>query len=93
MASLGMPAPEVNEEKAIALLSQLKVAELKAPQNEKEILCMLKDEDKIFLFSFKKTASSSERFSFGVKIGDTVYPYQGQKREEIFLLAAVSAAK
>ena len=92
MASLGMPAPEVNEEKAIALLSQLKVAKLKAPQNEKEILCMLKDEDKTFLFSFKKTASS-DKFSFGVKIGDTIYPYQGKKMEEIFLLAAVSAAK
>lgn len=92
MASLGMPAPEVNEEKAIALLSQLKVAKLKAPQNEKEILCMLEDEDKIFLFGFKKTASS-ERFSFGVKMGDTIYPYQGKKMEEIFLLAAISAAK
>ena len=92
MASLGMSAPEVNEEKAIALLPQLKVAKLKASQNEKEILCILKDEDKTFLFSFKKTASS-DKFSFGVKIGDTIYPYQGKKMEEIFLLAAVSAAK
>ena len=88
-ATLGLPIPETNELKAMALLMDMKVARLRGTKkNPKEILCMLKDDDKTFIFS-----CDGHSASFGVKIGDTVYPYQGQKREEIFLLAAVSATR
>lgn len=89
--SLGMTELMINEKKALALISQLKVARLKSTGSEK-ILCTWEEDfgPKYFFISERKSKADS-KFSFGIQLNGILYPYQGKKMEEIFLLAAVTA--